>query len=270
MRWAVLLVLVIGGCSSADPPPEPPADFGSDAAPLDVREVDQPDIPHPENIPDVTDEGAPDDTPDVPDAPEVTDPSDPSDTSDIPDVPDTLEIPDTPDEGPDVADSDNDTGPDVEPVCEPTPLDLPAAQDITLTLGRKPPGGFVPLLDGDPIEIVQGPQGGVHLDLAYSIEIPQNDADKLFTVVHARTSQACCGDQEAIVGTYQNNKEVVFPAGGGVFLSEEVSVIFEQDEASVYQGQDCCVQIHVQVMNPPPTVVHSATTTRTLSCEDVF
>ena len=129
----------------------------------------------------------------------------------------------------------------------------PPPGDVPLLIGVAVAGGGVEALaDGAPIEIVQGPQGGVHLEVAFALTLPEVFAATTAKVrVEARTFQPCCAG-EPPVGTLSNAKYLAYlvQPGSHDFVSQALQVIFDETEASFYMNSECCVAMEVWATAP--------------------
>jgi len=256
LRYArfVLLVAVLIGCASAAPtqpldvtsPPDI-AEKDSQADTLPIQDVSDSSV---EEVVDVWIDTI---------AIEI-------DTSDVTDsiqdtAPDTEDVPPT-----DVA------VPDAADVCEPL-LNEPVVETSPIVLGSAGAGGaYNPSTPGDAIEIVQGPQGGVHVEVAFEVtlseEFTKSSAKMALT---AHSFQPCC--MGSMVGSYTNNKFLAFKKDPAqqVFVSGVVPVIFFQNEAIHYQDAECCVVLSLDVFGPQSDdIVASATAMQSFQCVDYF
>lgn len=218
-------------------------------------EVEEPDVVEPDTEqPDIA---APDGI--APDAADVIE------SEDIQDVADT--DPQTDVDPPDVED---DTA---EVVEECLPSDPPPQGALDLNLGQFKSGEFVPLLDGDAIEIVQGPQGGVHLEIRLKVTLPAWGEPKALARISSQSFQPCCGPNEGHVGDFLSNKYPLYPEepGGEAFASGDLPIIFKEDLGSVYANDECCVRVFVEVLAPGSNeVVQSGWRHVALDCVDFF
>lgn len=252
-RCAVLLAFLIG-CS--EPAPTHVTDTHS---PPDIVEVDVPTDTVP--IQDVSDASIE----------EILDVWNDTTPTDIPTVDGTDSMQDTAEDVEDVPPSDVPT-PDTADVCEPL-LDEPIVETSPIVLGSAGVGGaYNPSMPGDAIEIVQGPQGGVHVEVAFEVtlseEFTKSSAKMALT---AHSFQPCCMGN--MVGSYTNNKFLAFKKDPAqqVFVSGVVPVIFFQNEAIHYQDAECCVVLSVDVFGPQSDdVVASATAMHSFQCVDYF
>jgi len=269
--WLTLLLLLLALACAESPSPRP-----ADVQPFPDIPIDTtpPDTVVPKDTnPDVLD---PQDTPDVdvsaPDTPSNdVEPSDIADTepSDIADavedvVEDTLVADTTP--------TDDTQPPDETEICE-SPLSPTGTETLPISLGSAGLGGkYQPAEAGDLIEIVQGPQGGVHVEVAFEVTLPETftkNSAKMALVAH--TFQPCCMGN--MVGSYTNNKFLAFKGepGGQVFASGVVPVIFFQNEAIHYQDAECCVVLTADVFAPQSTeILASGAVMQAFTCVDYF
>lgn len=268
-----------------DPPDEGPevVDTGPDVPDSGPDVPDVPDAPH---VLDVPDEG-----PDLPDAGPLV-PDVPDDGPDVPDVPDegpgvtddgaggTDDGPEPPDEGPPGIDDGADEGDvpalnEIVEQCLPDPPEEPLPSEIEMVLGKLSGGNFKELFDDDAIEVVQGPQGGVHLEVAVIATLPSETfagATKITAAIEAVTVQPCCGPDQLTVGSYISNKYAMYTTGEPAeFGSGVLPVIFDANLASYYEQMDCCVRVVVTAHEPgTQTPVATGWTERRLFCVDYF
>ncbi len=191
----------------------------------------------------------------APDAPDVDVPVDVEPPLDVPDVPDVSDVPDTA---------------PAEPLCEPSPS-VAGSNDFELIVGRLVAGQFTELADGEEIEIIQGPQGGVHLEVAVRLVPPAPLAEELLlTATEATTIQPCGGADQAVVGDFNNKKLPVYPlTEPGPYQSQKLLVIFDEDEAVHYAARPCAVQVTVAFDSDDGTTL-AASATKPLYCVDYF
>lgn len=127
---------------------------------------------------------------------------------------------------------------------------------------------WVASADGDAIEIVQGPQGGVHLELSVRTEIPPPLGGTQKVHMRLQAYQPCwCTDP---VARYDNPKYLIFPnpdQGPGIYVSGTIPVIFEHRDGARYAGETCCVVAEVSVPNPGAEPL-TAVTIRDFNCVD--
>ena len=123
---------------------------------------------------------------------------------------------------------------------------------------------------GDPIEIVQGPQGGVHVEIALQARLPVRLAgDTLRTWIRATTFEPC--DAATGVGRAENRKYLLFPDGNGNHISGVLPVVFATSTASAYEDTECCVRVTLGVREPGETEPSLwATTEHRFYCIDFF
>jgi hypothetical protein len=175
------------------------------------------------------------------------------------------------------ADSTNDSTMDSDDTqtCSPLPAPSTEPNSPALTIGKPGPDNSVTeVADGDLIEIVQGPQGGVHLEVAFHIGLPESFSGFSAKVhVEGKTYQPCCLENH--VASYTNKKYLVFkdPNGGNnpVFLSGVIPVIFFQNLAEFYEEKPCCVVLKVGAYETgasEPTLWQTAV--HTFQCIDFF
>jgi len=136
---------------------------------------------------------------------------------------------------------------------QPAPLD---GADFPMTVGLsiKPPGDtgtyagvYTAVQDGAEIEIVKGVQCGVHLELAFTAELPDAfiGEDTPVAVVRARTYMDCKPEGLVAEANLQKYLAAGDEAGGSRFTSGQIQVRFEDDEPGPYADRDCCVVMTV-------------------------
>jgi len=158
--------------------------------------------------------------------------------------------------------------------CLPDPPEEGSPNEFPISLGKKLGPNFVPLETGDPIEIVQGPQGGVHLEIMFKITLPESFSEsKVLVLIDAKTFQPCCSAEQSVVGSFYSAKYPLYPKpdDAQTFYSDVIPVIFEQNLAMYYQDQDCCVRFQVSAYEPgTQTVLWTGWTEDSLLCTDYF
>ncbi len=164
---------------------------------------------------------------------------------------------------------------DVEPeVKECTALEgVQSINPVPMELGAAGPGGsFVALAPGESIEIVQGPQGGVHLEVAFQLTLPETFVKSSAKMtVNAHSYQPCCVGN--MVGSYVNNKYLAFKtdADSQTFASGVIPVIFFQNEAIHYQDKECCVVLSLEVYGTGSTEINATSSAvQSFTCVDYF
>ena len=121
----------------------------------------------------------------------------------------------------------------------------------------------------EAIEIVQGPQGGVHIEFGYHAAYPANMAPKVFAAFEGKTFMNASEPPVGIGGTPLT---VLFlsPTSDG-YDSQLNLVIFEQNEAVHYEEQPCCAVATVSILEPSTKdIVATSTAAIELYCEDIF
>lgn len=107
--------------------------------------------------------------------------------------------------------------------------DVHGGGDFVLTIGALIEDAFVPIETGAQIEIVQGSQGGIHLEVAARIAVPTLGSP--FVALWATTD----------IGEAQAGSVTVarFPmaSAGGAFESGLVPIFFKANQASAYVGE---------------------------------
>ena len=144
---------------------------------------------------------------------------------------------------------------------------------VPVELGIAGPGAtYVAADPGDPIEIVQGPQGGVHLEVAFLVDLPETfTKSSAKMTVNAHSYQPCCAGK--MVGSYVNNKYLAFKteATSQTFASGVIPVIFFQNEAYHYEDAECCVVLSLEVLGPGSTeIVATGSAIQSFPCVDYF
>jgi hypothetical protein len=263
MRAGLLFVAVAVGCAGDDATTSPivtaevvtPADsvdtVDADEPPLpDVSDDDVPTVPDVEAPADVPDADGPDadsaelpDT-DLPDSPDVgPDPVDVSDTPQPVDSGDLLEIGDSDVEDSEIDDSEE---PDVPPdpgdgVDDPDVVEPPTP----LVLGTLAGATFTPLADGIDLEITQGPQGGIHLEVG--IDVTWDSAEtKLSGVLSCRTR---LGAKD--VGFNETPNFILYRTPDGTYRSVMIPVYFQDWDAAVYVNQNVAVSCTFTIGDVP-------------------
>ena len=115
--------------------------------------------------------------------------------------------------------------------------------EFPLTIGAYWPAGadFAPLQTGQDVEIVQGIQGGVHTEIALEVDLGFDFADR--GIIHLNVNIQTLLDGTDVVADLQLDG---FPAGNmglGVFRTQTLPVIFEQNEAVHYEGHDAVLLV---------------------------
>ena len=100
---------------------------------------------------------------------------------------------------------------------------------------------------GQEIEIVQGPQGGVHVEVGFTLALPAEwPAGFTRVTVSAVSFEPELYDAEW-VGSFASQKYLVVESepGSRTYLSGMIPVIFDQNLAEYYQDAWCCVTLEV-------------------------
>ena len=98
------------------------------------------------------------------------------------------------------------------------------------------------------IEIVQGPQGGVHIEVGFRLTLPGPAATDAVRVSVAADTLQPCDASAPPVGSYRASKYLVVPdPTGQALVSGAVPVIFDGNVAEPYVDRPCCVALTVQV-----------------------
>ena len=113
--------------------------------------------------------------------------------------------------------------------------------EFPMTVGRYWPRGaaFSPLSEGLDMEIVQGFQGGIHTEIAFEFDLGFDYADTLIVYfdLHAQTLLA----DEEVVAELTLKGMKAGNIGFGVFQSQTMQVIFEQNEAHHYADEEAVI-----------------------------
>ena len=146
--------------------------------------------------------------------------------------------------------------------CLLTPLGNPKHTPIEVELGWVSGNVFKPFEDGDTVEIVQGPQGGIHLDVFQGPAVAK---------IQAVTVTPCCGPSKDSVGSFLAKK---YPLMEGVeaprFYTDVLQVMFDQPLANHYADAECCVQAIVSIYDlSTDTISHSGSDGVRLLCRDL-
>ena len=250
--------------TDASDPIDPPDGEVSDTPEVEEPEVEEPEV---EEIEEVEEIGDLPDVDELDEGPgEIEDPGDPLDVPDIPDVPDPGDDGEDPPDIPDAPDEGTDEGCAAYP-DPPKPLEFPIT--IGKLLGNKT---FVDVEDGEAIEIIQGPQGGVHVEVVFHITLPDTfTGSSVKAEVDSLSFQPCCGAEK--VGDYFNKKSLLYKqvSESQTFYSGVIPVIFDQDLAMFYEDEACCVTIDVGVYAKGTNeIVTQSTAQHTFMCVDFF
>ena len=154
--------------------------------------------------------------------------------------------------------------------------------EFPLALGKALPGdSFGEVPDGAEIEIVQGPQGGVHVEVALRATLTEAYTKQATVAkIHARSYQPCWSEADGVylsaaaeVGQYFNKKGLLYKSASGEFLTGfPLWVIFEQNLAVFYEDQYCCVAVEVDAYAPgsKTEIAYSAWVWHRFYCIDLF
>jgi len=141
---------------------------------------------------------------------------------------------------------------DAAPADDLGPVDT-AAPAPPLTLGALDAGGaFTAFTDGQSVEIVQGPQGGIHLELALRFPAP-GDADPIVVTLHAETHL-----DGAVVGTLDSPDYPAPRVAADLGQTYVLPVIFVTNDASPYVG--ATVSLTASLTLPSGAVLTGAAT----------
>jgi hypothetical protein len=113
--------------------------------------------------------------------------------------------------------------------------------EFPLTVGHYWPAGaaFAPLTSDQEVEIVQGFQGGVHTEIAFELDLGFDYASTqiIYFDVHVQTLL----DGVEVVAETELANYKAGNIGFGVFQSQTVPVIFEQNEAQHYVDRQALI-----------------------------
>ena len=191
------------------------ADDDVQVEPEDVPSVDAPDADF-TDLPDTS-------LLDVPDAdpapPDTTDTSDPLDAEDLLDV-----------EEPDILESD--IVPDPDDTLDLTDVVAPVTP---LVVGTFAGAAFTPLPDNVDLEITQGPQGGIHLEVGIDV-VWDSMETKLAGVLSCRTRLGATD-----VGFNETPNFILYRAPQGTYRSVMIPIYFQDWDAAVYVDKNVAV-----------------------------
>lgn len=113
--------------------------------------------------------------------------------------------------------------------------------DFPLRVGHYWPAGadYSVIGDSQELEIVQGIQGGVHTEIALELDLGLDYADTI--IIHFDVHIQTLLDSEQVVADLQLDGFKAGNIGFGVFRTQTLPVIFEQNEAVFYQGRDALI-----------------------------
>lgn len=115
-----------------------------------------------------------------------------------------------------------------------------AGARFEVLLGYESAGGFAELTDGTELEVVQGSQGGIHVEVLVHIRPAAGGEETRFWALTGETKLS--GE---VVASLNVPYYPIVPEGG-LFASEPLPIIFFQDEAEFYLGP---------ALTPTPVVV---------------
>ena len=127
----------------------------------------------------------------------------------------------------------------------------PAPSDFLLGLITKKAGGVVEVpLDAQPIEIVQGPQGGIHLVGSFQATLPAEVTWSPATVrIEAETREPCCAAGTQVGSAFYAASALFKSAGAGnVYVSGSMPVPFFKTAAKEFADKTCCLSFKVSVL----------------------
>lgn len=152
------------------------------------------------------------------------------------------------------------------PCLEPAP-----PGELEVELGRLTAGVFSPLEDGDEIEIIQGEQGGVHVEVAVRVYDTGESQAKLLADIEAGTYQPCGSGEPAQVGSLSTAKHPLFVVDDAdEYQSGKLVVIFEQNQGHYYADRPCGVSVRVSLTTVDRLALRSGSAVRTLRCTNFF
>lgn len=152
------------------------------------------------------------------------------------DVPDTAGVPAEVDSR--LADTAEDAAADIPP----EPDVQPAAPMVAL--GQVDADGqFSVLLEGQPLEIVQGPQGGIHAEVVVEV-LPLSDEGAKFVVGLNCSTHI----DDALVGLIDVKNYKLIPVGDdGWYRSQLVPIFFEKNVAAPYEGHSATISCEIKI-----------------------
>jgi len=125
---------------------------------------------------------------------------------------------------------------------EPLPADVPI--DVGLYGG---PGEFVEVEDGGEIEIVQGPQGGIHTEISVRIFPPKAwfwTPVKLY--IDAELRMGCCDGE--VASAFFDTVDLAFKVEEGVYMTSSAQLLFYAfNDPEKYAGKKACAHFLVGV-----------------------
>ena len=137
--------------------------------------------------------------------------------------------------------------------------DPPPAADFGLEVGLYGgPDNFIKPADQAPLEIIQGPQGGLHLNIAYQLTMPLDDYNwsPLKTFVEAEIRTPCC-DGEVIASAY-DPVHLAFKVTDGQYITASVPVVFFGSISTPYIGETGCavfkIGVYPQALGELPSI----------------
>jgi hypothetical protein len=145
--------------------------------------------------------------------------------------------------------------PEAEPAEEAEQAETPVLDAGPLApamvLGWIPPpgGGFVPFPNGEEVdvEIVQGPQGGIHAEVAFELSVPLEEAATLKLPMQCTTTIDGVLEGLIKVPTY-----TVYRTPDGAYRSAVIPIFFAQNGALAYQGRKGVVACQVSLDGTEP------------------
>ena len=179
----------------------------------------------------------------------------------------------TPDDGPGVADADDvgpdlmDIGPDIGPDV-PMPADVPADtgglwtpdglgsdNEFALEIGTGDDlAAFQPLTPYQEMEVIQGPQGGIHIEFTFHLET-QYSKPQLYAGVVGRSYI------DGLEVGFTQAPQILITGGAGHYFSKQFFIQFYEDDAAVVLGDPpqttwvtLCIEVtlsHDELPDPP-------------------
>ena len=129
--------------------------------------------------------------------------------------------------------------------CLPPP---PDPHDFPVEVGQKTQA-FVPVADGQAIQIVHGPQGGIHLLAAFRATLPPVITWSPVKVSYTATTRLGCCATGPVVGSVTSGAAAAWktPDTEAEYVYSPMQIVFDSKESADYAGQTCCVRVDVAV-----------------------
>ena len=134
-----------------------------------------------------------------------------------------------------------------DPCNPPTGCVIPQGPtDFPIIIGQKGSGPdvFLPGKDEEDIEIIQGPQGGIHVNVTFQLTMPPEVYwSPLNLLVEMEMRTPCCdGD---VVASYFDPVHLAWKVEDGLYMTSSVPVVFYSNVAKPYVGLTGCVHVSV-------------------------